>query len=196
MSLTVNNSGVLHEITTLTANNAGVLRELTLLHANDSGVMRPIFGEWKAPETLNWSDRLQSNLSSLISSFSVSDNGYKCSLYTHDLPSYSPGYTMYVEFTLPKTRKTKFSITTQNYTAYHAAQASGDTTKFHGIDYIKEQSSGDYLYNPSTLYMAGSTVNLVLSGGYHKLEIHCGYTPSLGSVATTQEFVIALSEQK
>lgn len=195
MSLTVNNSGVLHEITTLTANNAGVLRELTLLHANDSGVLRPIFGVWKAPETLNWLDRLQSNLSSLISSFSVSDNGYKCSLYTHNLPSSSPGYTVYVEFILPKTRKTKFSITTQNYTAYHVAQASGDTNRFHGIDYIKEQSSGDYLYNPSTLYLAKSTVELVLSGGYHKLEIHCGYTASLG-ISTKQTFVIALSEQK
>ncbi len=193
--ISVNDNGVLKTLATISVNVNGVLKEPFIIHANDSGVLRPIFGVWEAPETLNWSDRLQSNLSSLISSFSVSDNGYKCSLYTHDLSSYSPGYTMYVEFILPKTRKTKFSITTQNYTAYHAAQASGDTTKFHGIDYIKEQSSGDYLYNPSTLYLAKSTVELVLSGGYHKLEIHCGYTASLG-ISTKQTFVIALSEQK
>lgn len=193
--ISVNDNGVLKTLATISVNVNGVLKEPFIIHANDAGVLRPIFGVWEAPETLNWSDRLQSNLSSLISSFSVSDNGYKCSLYTHDLPSSSPGYTMYVEFTLPKTRKTKFSITTQNYTAYHVAQASGDTNRFHGIDYIKEQSSGDYLYNPSTLYLAKSTVELVLSGGYHKLEIHCGYTASLG-ISTKQTFVIALSEQK
>lgn len=194
--ISVNDNGVLKALATISANVNGVLKEQFVIHANDAGVLRPIFGTWKAPETLSWSDRLRSNISGYVSSFSVKENGYKCSLTTHDLKDANPGYSMYVEFTLPKVRKTKFQITTENFCAYHAQQSESDTTKFHGIDYIKEQPSAVDIYRASDLRQVGRTTELVLSGGYHKLEIHCGYTPSLGSVATTQKFVIALSEQK
>ena len=191
--ISVNDNGVLKALATIPENVNGVLKEQFVIHANDAGVLRPIFGTWKAPETLSWSDRLPTDHGSYVSSFSVSENGYKCSLVTHDL---NGSYKMYVEFALPKVRKTKFKITTQNFCAYHAQQSESDITTFHGISYIKEQSTGVFLYNPSSLYQVKGTTELVLSGGYHKLEICCGYTPSLGSPQASQSFVIALSEQK
>lgn len=197
--ISVNDNGVLKTLATISANVNGVLKEQFVIHANDAGVLRPIFGTWKAPETLSWSDRLQPNISEYVSSFSVYRNGYECSLVTHDLTGSYAGYSMYVEFTLPKVRKTKFQITTENFCAYHAQQSESDTTKFHGIDYIKERPSAVDIYKPSDLRQVGRTTELVLSGGYHRLEIHCGYTLSLGvdgSVGTSQKFIIALSEQK
>lgn len=185
MSLTVNNSGVLHEISTLTANNAGVLRELTLLHANDSGVLRPIFGKkWEPPETLTWSP------AGTISSYNPSENGYKCSLITHDLSDGT--YAMYVEFTLPEKYNTLVTITPSNYTEWHNQTSASDKTTGHVISDIAEVSSGGAetsLY--SSHYIRSPSV--VLAGGKHKLKITCTITENLGTSSIGQTFSIAFT---
>lgn len=182
MSLTVNNGGVLHEITTLTANNAGVLRELTLLHANDSGVLRPIFGKkWEPPETLTWSP------AGAISDYTPSENGYKCSLITHDLSDGT--YAMYVEFTLPDKFRTLVTVSPWDYTAWHAQSSAFDQTTGHVISSIEE--AGTSLYSGTSLQNPG----VVLTGGKHKLKITCRITKNLGTSSIRQTFTISLTNQ-
>ena len=185
MSLTVNNSGVLHEISTLTANNAGVLRELTLLHANDSGVLRPLLSrKWAAPETLTWTKHYS------ISGAKISDNGYKCELTTHDLTNGQ--YAMYVEFTLPEKYNTLVTITPSNYTEWHNQTSASDKTTGHVISGIAEVSSGG---EETSLYSSHyiRSPSVVLAGGKHKLKITCTITENLGTSSIGQTFSIAFA---
>ena len=185
MSLTVNSSGVLHEITTLTTNNAGVLRELTLLHANDSGVLRPLLSrKWAPPETLTWTKHYS------ISGAKISDNGYKCELTTHDLTNGQ--YAMYVEFTLPEKYNTLVTITPSNYTEWHNQTSASDKTTGHVISGIAEVSSGG---EETSLYSSHyiRSPSVVLAGGKHKLKITCTITENLGTSSIGQTFSIAFA---
>ena len=55
MPITVNKSGVLHELTEITANEGGVLHELDTVHANEGGVLHEIFSANTLPTELEWS---------------------------------------------------------------------------------------------------------------------------------------------
>lgn len=183
--ISVNDNGVLKALATISANVNGVLKEQFVIHANDAGVLRPIFGKkWEPPETLTWSP------AGAINDYTPSENGYKCSLITHDLSDGT--YAMYVEFTLPEKYNTLVTITPSNYTEWHNQTSASDKTTGHVISGIAEVSSGGAetsLY--SSHYIRSPSV--VLAGGKHKLKITCTITENLGTSSIGQTFSIAFA---
>lgn len=180
--ISVNDNGVLKTLATISVNVNGVLKEPFIIHANDSGVLRPIFGKkWEPPETLTWSP------AGTISSYSPSENGYKCSLITHDLSDGT--YAMYAEFTLPDKFRTLVTITPSNYTEWHNQTSASDKTTGHVISSIEEARTS--LYSGTSLQNPG----VVLAGGKHKLKITCRITKNLGTSSIGQTFTISFTNQ-
>lgn len=54
MPITVNESGVLHELTEVTVNEGGTLYNLDTVHANEGGVLQEIFSAKTFPKALIW----------------------------------------------------------------------------------------------------------------------------------------------
>lgn len=76
MPITVNTSGVLHELSDVAVNNGGTLYHLDTVNSNNSGVLHEIYSAWKGPETLTWSNG--------ATGFSVSANmGFNVALSTN-----------------------------------------------------------------------------------------------------------------
>lgn len=185
--ISTNDNGVLKVLETIPENVNGVLKEQFIIHANDAGVLRPIFGKkWEPPETLTWSP------AATISGYKPSENGYKCSLTTHDLSNGT--YAMYVEFTLPDKFNTLVTVSPSNYTAWHSQSSASDQTTGHVISSIAEVSSGG---SETSLYSGTSLQNpgVVLAGGKHKLKITCLITKNLGTSSIGQTFTISLTNQ-
>ncbi len=180
--ISVNDNGVLKALATISVNVNGVLKEQFIIHANDAGVLRPIFGKkWEPPETLTWSP------AGTISSYNPSENGYKCSLITHDLSDGT--YAMYVEFTLPDKFRTLVTVSPSNYTAWHTQSSASDQTTGHVISSIEEARTS--LYSGTSLQNPG----VVLAGGKHKLKITCRITKNLGTSSIGQTFTISFTNQ-
>ena len=136
--ISTNDNGVLKVLETIPENVNGVLKEQFIIHANDAGVLRPIFGKkWEPPETLTWSS------AGAISDYTPSENGYKCSLITHDLSDGT--YAMYVEFTLPDKFRTLVTVSPWDYTAWHAQSSAFDQTTGHVISSIEEAGTSLYI---------------------------------------------------
>lgn len=54
MPITVNENGVLYELSEVYSNEGGVLHELDTVHSNEGGVLHEIHSAWKAPNVI-WS---------------------------------------------------------------------------------------------------------------------------------------------
>ena len=54
MPITVNENGVLYELSEVYTNESGVLYNQNTVHSNEGGVLYEIFGSASAPKTLTW----------------------------------------------------------------------------------------------------------------------------------------------
>ncbi len=72
MSITVNESGILHELEMVTSNIGGVLYELDPVHANEGGVLYEIHSAASFPNSLKWG--YTKDLSGSLPS--ISNNGF------------------------------------------------------------------------------------------------------------------------
>ena len=54
MPITVNEGGVLHELTEITSNNGGALYGIDTVHANEGGVLHEIYSAWEFPVLSEW----------------------------------------------------------------------------------------------------------------------------------------------
>ncbi len=72
MPITVNEGGVLHELTGVTSNEGGTLYDLDTIHANEGGTLQEIFSAWIPPDSkdIKWS-----GTSGYSSNYTVNDNG-------------------------------------------------------------------------------------------------------------------------
>ena len=83
MSITVNENGVMYELSEIYANENGVTYELDTVHSNEGGVLHEIHSKWAAPINITWSGEDTSTVSMLV----PSGNGYNCEIITHTLTS-------------------------------------------------------------------------------------------------------------
>ncbi len=72
MPITVNEGGVLHELTGVTSNEGGTLYDLDTIHANEGGTLQEIFSAWIPPDSkdIKWS-----GTSGYSSNYTVNENG-------------------------------------------------------------------------------------------------------------------------
>lgn len=72
MPITVNEGGVLHELTEITSNEGGTLYNLDTVHVNEGGTLHEIFSAWTPPDSkdIKWTGS-----SGYSSGYTVNDNG-------------------------------------------------------------------------------------------------------------------------
>ena len=110
MPITINDGGVLHELSGVTVNVGGTLREFDTIHANEGGVLREIFTAWAPPgeRDIKWT-----GTSGYESSYSISESGVATSSCTSSAKDPTSGTTLsascscYVSATYTLTRRTK-----------------------------------------------------------------------------------------
>lgn len=135
MPITVNENGVLYELSEVYSNEGGVLYELDTVRSNEGGVLYEIHSAWKAPEVINWSG--ENNYS--ISSLHPTNNGYSCEAISHTLTSNNTPLT--VVATMNIKGKTKVGFTYEE--SYFNASTSGLKAQYWISIIAKNNTTGE-----------------------------------------------------